>query len=121
MAFQLVNALEGMTKNFEKPYIIFYPLADRSGKAMPINEAIRNIQGKNYSESIMWRGDIVIAKFRGGVGDPFSSLINISMADFPILKNYLLRKGPESEASIPNCTTKRLTENSLTAIYPVPL
>ena len=91
-----------MTKNFEKPYIIFYPLADRAGKPMPANEAIRNIQGNNYSGTTEWKGDIIIAKFRGGVGDPFSSIIDISMADFPILKNYLMRNGPEAEASKPD-------------------
>ena len=88
-----------MIKNFEKPYIIFYPLADRAGKSMPVNEAIRNIQGNSYSGTTEWRGDIIIAKFRGGAGDPFSSLIDISMADFPILKNYLMRNGPAAEVS----------------------
>lgn len=88
-----------MTKDFEKPYVIFYPLADRTGKFMPVNKAVRNIQGNKHSGTMEWRGDIMIAKFRGGVDDPFSSLIDIHMADFPILKNYLMRNGPAAEAS----------------------
>ena len=91
-----------MTKNFEKPYIIFYPLVDRTGNFMPANEAILNIQGNNNPGTTAWKGDIIIAKFRGGVGDPFSSIIDISMADFAILKNYLLRGGPKAEASQPD-------------------
>lgn len=53
----------------------------------PINKSIREIQGQAYKEEYAWRGNIVIAKY---CDNPFSSMIDTSMADFPILKNYLL-------------------------------
>jgi len=56
----------------------------------PINKCIREIQGKKYIESAAWRGDIVIAKYRES---PFSSMIDATMADFPLLKNYLMTHG----------------------------
>ncbi|KAH8118491.1 hypothetical protein DFH11DRAFT_676999 [Phellopilus nigrolimitatus] len=94
---QLVDSLEGMTKSFANPYIIFYPVVSRTGAPFPINKAIREIQGRSFIEENAWRGNIVIAKYRGGGSDPFMSLIDISMADFPILKNYLLNRGPTGQ------------------------
>lgn len=58
--------------------------------AFPINKCIRELQGRNYREETAWRGNIVVAKYRD---NPFSTLIDASMADFPILKNYLLGHG----------------------------
>lgn len=69
----------------------------RTGAPFPINRAIREIQGSSFNESNAWRGNVVIAKYRGGGSDPFMSLIDISMADFPILKNYLLNRGPTGQ------------------------
>jgi len=89
-----VEALDGMNRNFTKPYIIFYPTVSRDGVPFPINKAIREIQGRGFRESVAWRGNIVVAKYRES---PFSSLIPITMADFAILKNYLLTHGvPQS-------------------------
>lgn len=67
---QLVEALDGMNKNFTNPYIIFYPTLSRDGMPFPINRAIREIQGRNFRESYAWRGNIVVAKYRES---PFSS------------------------------------------------
>lgn len=83
---QLVEALDCMTKTFSTPYIIFYPTVSRDGMAFPINKFIREAQGRFYKESAAWRGNIVVAKYRD---TQFSAMTNISMADFPILKNYL--------------------------------
>ncbi|PAV21134.1 hypothetical protein PNOK_0376100 [Pyrrhoderma noxium] len=68
---QLVDSLEGMTKNFANPYIIFYPVVSRTGAPFPINRAIREIQGRSYSDDNAWRGNIIVAKYRGGGNDPF--------------------------------------------------
>jgi hypothetical protein len=84
---QLIEALDGMNKKFANPYIVFYPTVSRDGRLFPINKSIRGIQGKFFREEHGWRGDIIIAKYRD---NPFSSMIDASMADFPILKNYLL-------------------------------
>lgn len=46
--------------------------------------------GRNYKEQSAWRGNIVIAKYRES---PFSSMTDATMADFPILKNYLMTHG----------------------------
>jgi hypothetical protein len=67
---QLVEALDGMNRNFTNPYIIFYPTISRDGMPFPLNRAIREIQGRNFRESSAWRGNIVIAKYRD---NPFSS------------------------------------------------
>jgi len=91
--YQLVEALDGMIRMFANPYIIFYPTVSRDGMPFPVNRCIREIQGKNYKEQCAWRGNIVIAKYRES---PFSSMIHATMADFPILKNYLMTHGVPS-------------------------
>jgi len=79
-----------MNKKFANPYIIFYPVVSRDSMPFPVNRSIREIQGKMFREENAWRGDIIIAKYRD---NPFSTMIDASMADFPILKNYLLTHG----------------------------
>lgn len=90
MNIQLVEALDGMNRKFANPYIIFYPTVSRDGMPFPINKCIRDIQARAFREEVAWRGNIVIAKYRE---NPFTSMIDASMADFPILKNYLLTHG----------------------------
>ncbi|KLO16379.1 hypothetical protein SCHPADRAFT_887856 [Schizopora paradoxa] len=92
--WQLVDSLDGMTRTFANPYIIFYPVIPRIGDSFPVNRTIREIQGNNFNEDRAWRGNIVVAKYRSGGVDPFLSMINISMADFPLLKNYFLNHEP---------------------------
>ncbi|KAI3611009.1 hypothetical protein WG66_013789 [Moniliophthora roreri] len=88
--YQLVEALDGMSRRFANPYIIFYPVVSRDGMPFPVNKTIREIQGRAFREDLAWRGNIVVAKYRD---NPFSSMIDASMADFPILKNYLMTHG----------------------------
>ncbi len=83
-----------MTKTFANPYIIFYPVISRTGTSFPVNRTIREIQGNSFNEEKAWRGNIVVAKYRSGGTDPFLSMIDISMADFPLLKNYFLNHEP---------------------------
>lgn len=79
-----------MIRKFTNPYIIFYPIVSRDGMEFPINKSIRDIQGRGFKEEVAWRGNILIAKYRD---NPFSSMMDASMADFPILKNYLFTHG----------------------------
>lgn len=79
-----------MIRMFANPYIIFYPTVSRDGMQFPINKTLRDIQGRAYKEEYAWRGNIVVAKYRD---NPFTSMIDASMADFPILKNYFLTHG----------------------------
>lgn len=88
--YQLVEALDGMNRKFANPYIIFYPTVSRDGIPFSVNKCIREIQGRTFREEDAWRGNIVAAKYRDS---PFSSLMDASMADFPILKNYLMTHG----------------------------
>ncbi|KAL4264197.1 hypothetical protein AB1N83_004563 [Pleurotus pulmonarius] len=88
--YQLVEALDGMNRKFAYPYIIFYPTVSRDGMLFPINKSVREIQGPAFKEEVAWRGNIIVAKYRD---NPFSSMIDASMADFPILKNYLMTHG----------------------------
>lgn len=85
-ASQPVEALDGMNKKFTYPYLIFYPVVSRDGMPFPINKCIREIQAAAFKEEVAWRGNIVIAKYRD---DRFSTMMDASMADFPLLKNYL--------------------------------
>lgn len=87
---QLVEALDGMNKKFTNPYIIFYPVVSRDGMPFPVNKAVREIQGKAFREDLGWRGNIIVAKYRDS---RFTAMMNASMADFPILKNYLSTHG----------------------------
>ncbi|KDQ31340.1 hypothetical protein PLEOSDRAFT_1075449 [Pleurotus ostreatus PC15] len=77
--YQLVEALDGMNRKFTNPYIIFYPTVSNDGPA--------------FKETSAWRGNILVAKYRD---NPFSSMMNASIADFPILKNYLMTHGSPS-------------------------
>jgi hypothetical protein len=79
-----------MNRKFANPYIVFYPIVSRDGMPFPFNKAIREIQGRAFREEFAWRGDIIVAKYRDS---PFSSMMDASMADFPLLKNYLLTHG----------------------------
>jgi hypothetical protein len=72
------------------PYVIFYPTVSRDGMPFPINKCLREIQGRSFKEATAWRGNIIIAKYRES---PFSSMVNGSIADFPILRNYFMTHG----------------------------
>ena len=75
-----------MLKKFSTPYILFYPIISRDGMLFPVNKCIREIQAQTYDEARAWRGNLVIAKYRD---TNYSAMIDASMADFPIIKNYL--------------------------------
>lgn len=83
---QVVEKLDGMTKKFPSPYIIFYPVLSRDGMPFPINKCICEVQGSFYKESAAWRGNIIVAKYSDTT---YTQMVQASMADFPILKNYL--------------------------------
>ncbi|KDQ64993.1 hypothetical protein JAAARDRAFT_28657 [Jaapia argillacea MUCL 33604] len=85
--YHLVEALDGMNKKFSNPYIIFYPVLSRDGMPFPINKCVREIQGSRFREECGWRGNIVVAKYQES---SFTNMIDASMADFPIVKNYLM-------------------------------
>ncbi|KAJ7283369.1 hypothetical protein C8J57DRAFT_1292314 [Mycena rebaudengoi] len=88
--YLLVESLDGMNRKFTNPYVVFYPTLSRDGMPFPINKCIRDIQGPLFNEQVAWRGNVIIAKFRDS---PFTSMIDASMADFPILKNFLRNRG----------------------------
>lgn len=81
-----MEALIGMNKKFSTPYIIFYPTVSRDGMPFPINKCVREIQETNFNEAAAWRGNILVAKYRD---QDYSAMMDASMADFPIVKNYL--------------------------------
>ena len=75
-----------MIKKFATPYIVFYPVVSRDGMPFPVNKCIREIQGQVFAERRAWRGNLVVAKYRD---TEYSAMTVASMADFPIIKNYL--------------------------------
>ncbi|KAI0733465.1 hypothetical protein C8Q72DRAFT_967355 [Fomitopsis betulina] len=84
--FQVIELLEGMTKKFATPFIIFYPIVSRDGMPFPINKCIKEIQGDKFHEAKGWRGNVVVAKYRD---QEYTSMMDATMADFPIVKNWL--------------------------------
>ncbi|KAF8211557.1 hypothetical protein K438DRAFT_1568554 [Mycena galopus ATCC 62051] len=85
----IIDSLDGMNKKFSHPYIVYYPTVSRDGMPFPINKSIRDIQGPDFNEKYAWRGNIIIGKFRDHNNQPFASMMDASMADFPILKNFI--------------------------------
>ena len=93
---QLVEALDGMLKKFPTPYIVYYPAVSRDGMPFPVNKCIREIQGPLYDDARAWRGNLVVAKYRD---TEYSAMTDASMADFPIIKNYLsTHPGPHTSS-----------------------
>ncbi|KAK7061354.1 hypothetical protein R3P38DRAFT_3166333 [Favolaschia claudopus] len=84
----IVDALDGMSRKFSNPYIVYYATVSRDGMPFPINKSIRDLQGADFNEKYAWRGNIIIGKFRDH-DHPFTSMMDASMADFPILKNFI--------------------------------
>ena len=78
--------LDGMNKKFVNPYVLFYPVLSQDGMPFPINKCLKEIQGPNYCEHLAWRGNIVIPKYGNQL---LSTLVDATMTDFPLLKNYL--------------------------------
>ncbi|KAI0367557.1 hypothetical protein BV20DRAFT_1054678 [Pilatotrama ljubarskyi] len=97
--FQVVEALYGMQKPLATPFIIFYPTASSDLMPFPVNKHVRNIQGKLPIEHA-WCGDLVVAKYKDTT---YSEMIDASMADYPIIKNFLFWQAivnlPKGEAS----------------------
>ena len=79
-----------MNKKFEEPYIIFYPIVSRDGIPFPVNKFVKELQGTLYNEQSAWRGNLVIAKYKNL---QYNTMKNASMADFPLIKNYLSNHG----------------------------
>lgn len=75
-----------MLQKFATPYIVFYPVVSRDGMPFPVNKCIREIEGDRFVEANAWRGNLVVAKYKD---TKYSTMIDASMADFPIIKNYL--------------------------------
>ena len=86
LPLQLIEALDGMLKKFPTPYIVFYPVVSRDGMPFPVNKCIREIQSDRFDEARAWRGNLVVAKYKDV---NYSGMMDASMADFPIIKNYL--------------------------------
>ncbi|KAI0637707.1 hypothetical protein C8Q77DRAFT_1153431 [Trametes polyzona] len=84
--FHLIEALDGMLTKFSTPYILFYPVVSRDGMPFPVNKCIREIQGDRFDEARAWRGNLVVAKYKD---NKYSVMTDASMADFPLIKNYL--------------------------------
>ncbi|KAG2067681.1 hypothetical protein BDR04DRAFT_838101 [Suillus decipiens] len=92
--YHLVEALDCMKKKFANPYVIFYLTVSRDGMSFPINKCIREIQRQSFREATAWHRNIIITKYQES---PFLLMINGSIADFPILRNYfMMHNAPQS-------------------------
>ncbi|KAF7789317.1 hypothetical protein EIP86_000261 [Pleurotus ostreatoroseus] len=88
--YQLLEALDGMKKKFDCPYIIFFPVVSRDNLPFPINQFAQKQLGYRFQEPRAWRGNLVIVKY---ANPDYTQMMNISMADFPLVKNYLTYNG----------------------------
>ncbi|GJE91678.1 hypothetical protein PsYK624_078280 [Phanerochaete sordida] len=86
-AYRVIDRLCGMNQGFAKPYILYYGAVSRDGMSFPVNRYCHGLQGADFFQrDRAWRGNLVIVKY----ADPeYSAMMNISIADFPIVKNYL--------------------------------
>lgn len=101
-----------MTQRFDKPFILFYPVVSRTGATIPVNKAIKEIRGEGFVEEDAWRGNIIAAKYRGGGTNPFMSLMDMSMADFPLLKNHLMNRGPSGQVRFRPVAVQDVSDSS---------
>ncbi|KZV65506.1 hypothetical protein PENSPDRAFT_129913 [Peniophora sp. CONT] len=97
-AYQLIEALDGMSKKFAHPYVIFYPVVSRDGMPFPVNKTVRDIQGNSFRQDQAWHGSLVIAKY---LDTRYSQMTHASMADFPLIKNWLMHHGSPLPARQP--------------------
>ncbi|KAN0141555.1 hypothetical protein V8E53_000017 [Lactarius tabidus] len=70
---------------------IYYPAISRDGIPLPVNRTMRDIQeelnkGHCCCNNQLWCGNLVTAKFEDNHSE---EMMDASMADFPILKNFL--------------------------------
>ncbi|EPS94021.1 hypothetical protein FOMPIDRAFT_1135053 [Fomitopsis schrenkii] len=84
--WQVIDRLEGMRVPFATPFIVFYPSVSRDGMPFEVNQGICQIKEKMVPDARSWRGSLLVAKFRD---QQYSEYMNMSMADFPIIKNWL--------------------------------
>lgn len=74
-----------MTEDLPYGFIAFYGKASKDGHAFPLNQNIQSIQQNKFNKASAWRGDIIVAKYTDA---KFSNMQHISMADWPVLKNF---------------------------------
>jgi hypothetical protein len=109
-----------MNKKFANPYIIYYPVLSRDSMPFPVNCTVRGIQeevnkGRRLCEEQLWLGNLVAAKF---TDDRFTQMMDASMADFPILKNFLgTHASPGSGSAVPTQQTPYPDDD---ALFPAP-
>lgn len=110
-----------MNKKFTNPHIIYYPVVSRDGMPFPVNWTVRDVQeevnkGRRLQEDQLWRGNLVVAKFADG---RFTQMMDASMADFPILKNFLgTHLFPGSGPGVPPMHPIMMTAASPTMAHP---
>jgi hypothetical protein len=110
-----------MNKKFANPYIIYYPCVSCDGRLFPMNRIVRDIQEevnkcRRLSEDQLWRGNLVAAKF---ADDRFMQMMDASMADFPILKNFLgTHPFPGSSGALPIQPTITAAAANPTTLHP---
>ncbi|KAF8583982.1 hypothetical protein K439DRAFT_1184725 [Ramaria rubella] len=78
-------------RNFQYPYVVFFPIVSQNGGSFPTNLTIRDIQGRGFRESYAWKGDIVVAKYWD---QPFGTIMDCAMSDYPMIKNWFMLHSP---------------------------
>ncbi|KAJ7272668.1 hypothetical protein B0H12DRAFT_1008015 [Mycena haematopus] len=95
--YLIIERLQMMGKKFAAPYIVYYPTVSRDGLPFRINSTIRDLQGLNFDRKRPWRGNIIVGKVQD-YNHPFESMIDATMADFAIIKNFFVNE------AAPSCT-----------------
>lgn len=79
-------------KPFPKLYIVFYSVISKDGLSFEVNHWIHHIQEDQHNQSNAWCGDIIVVKYKDS---RLLKMVNISMADWPIIKLFFQENTPE--------------------------
>ncbi|KAJ3014360.1 hypothetical protein NUW54_g1325 [Trametes sanguinea] len=96
--FHCMERINRMYKPFPMPYIIFYPVVSRDDMPFPVNEHIKTIQNDCFDGPQLWKGDIIVAKYKDTT---YSQMTMASMADYPLIKIFLSSCGAPSPKFVP--------------------
>lgn len=81
-----------MKNPFHRPFIAFYPVVSRDGMDFPLNKHLRGVHRVSSANVHAWRGDIVVGKYQDL---EYSAMVDMSIADFPLIKNYFVTHSPD--------------------------
>lgn len=84
---KVIARLDGMSKQLDEPYIVFYPVISSDGRSFPVNRTIRSIQCKKWRPEVAWRGNLIVAKYKD---KHCLQMTDARMGDYALMSNWFL-------------------------------